>query len=90
MISLLTAAVSGVLPALRASRLTLAPVSALKDEALNTSGGIHKSRLAGGLVVGQIALSMLLLVCAGLLVSSQQKAQESHPGSTRARVSCEL
>ena len=59
MISLLTAAVSGVLPALRASRLALAPVSALKDEALNTSGGIHKSRLAGGLVVGQIALSLL-------------------------------
>lgn len=79
-ISLLAAAVSGVLPALRASRLALAPLSALKDEALSTSGGIHKSRLAGGLVVGQIALSMLLLVCAGLLVTSQQKAQESHPG----------
>ena len=80
MISLLTAAVSGVLPALRASRLGLALVSALKDEALNTSGGIHKSRLAGGLVVGQIALSMLLLVCAGLLARSLQRAQESHPG----------
>ena len=79
-ISLLTAAMSGVLPALRASRLAVDPLSALKDEALSTSGGIHKSRLAGGLVVGQIALSMLLLVCAGLLVSSQQKAQESHPG----------
>jgi predicted permease len=79
-ISLLMAAMSGVLPALRASRLAVAPLSALKDEALSTSGGIHKSRLAGGLVVGQIALSMLLLVCAGLLVSSQQKAQESHPG----------
>jgi hypothetical protein len=32
------------------------------------------------LVVGQIALSLLLLVCAGLLVSSQQKAQDSYPG----------
>jgi predicted permease len=80
MISLLTAAVSGVLPALRASRLALAPLSALKDEALNTSEGIQKSRLAAGLVVGQIALSMLLLVCAGLLARSLQKAQESHPG----------
>jgi predicted permease len=79
-ISLLTAAVSGILPALRASRLALAPVSALKDEALNTSGGIQKSRLAGGLVVGQIALSMLLLVCAGLLARSLQRAQESYPG----------
>jgi predicted permease len=80
MISLLTAAVSGVLPALRASRLAFAPVSALKDEALNTSGGIHKSRVAGGLVVGQIALSLLLLVCAGLLARSLQRAQNSYPG----------
>lgn len=80
LISLLAAAVSGVLPALRASRLALAPASTLKDEALNTTGGIHKSRLAGGLVVGQIALSMLLLVCAGLLIISQQNAQDSDPG----------
>ncbi|HVT48482.1 MAG TPA: ABC transporter permease [Vicinamibacterales bacterium] len=80
MMSLFTAAASGVLPALRASRLALAPGSALKEEALNTSGGIHKSRLAGGLVVGQIALSLLLLVCAGLLVSSQRKAQDAYPG----------
>src|SRR5882757_2671616 len=78
MISLLTAAVSGVLPALRAS--SLSPVSALKDEALSTSGGIHKSRLAGGLVVGQIALSLLLLVCAGLFVRSLQSEQNSNPG----------
>ncbi len=78
MISLLTAAVSGVLPALRAS--SLSPMSALKDEALTTSGGIHKSRLAGGLVVGQIALSLLLLVCAGLFARSLQNAQNSDPG----------
>src|SRR5215469_5127532 len=78
MMSLLAAAVSGVLPALRAS--SLAPMSALKDEALNTSGGVHKSRLAGGLVVGQIALSLLLLVCAGLFVRSLQSEQNSDPG----------
>src|SRR5262249_30393081 len=78
MISLLTAAVSGVLPALRAS--SLSPLSPPKDEALSTSGGIQKSRLAGGLVVGQIALSLLLLVCAGLFVRSLQSEQNSDPG----------
>ncbi|WP_058189215.1 ABC transporter permease [Terracidiphilus gabretensis] len=78
MISLLTAVVSGVVPALRAS--SLSPVSALKDEALNSSAGIHKSRLAGALVVGQIALSLLLLVCAGLFVRSLQSEQSSDPG----------
>jgi predicted permease len=78
MVSLLTAAVSGVVPALRAS--SLSPMSALKDEALSTSGGVRKSRLAGGLVVGQIALSLLLLVCAGLFVRSLESEQNSDPG----------
>ena len=76
--SLLLAVVSGVLPALRAS--SLSPISALKDEALSASGGIHKSRLAGGLVVGQIALSLLLLVCAGLFVRSLRSEENSNPG----------
>src|SRR6185312_16608503 len=84
MISLVTAAASGVLPALRAS--SLSPMSALKDEALSTSGGIHKSRLAGGLVVAQIALSLLLLVCAGLFVRSLQRAQDSYPGFDASHV----
>jgi predicted permease len=84
MISLLTAAVSGILPALRAS--SLSPMSAVKDEALNTSGGIHKSRMAGGLVVGQIALSLLLLVCAGLFVRSLQSEQNSDPGFDPSQV----
>ena len=78
LISILTAAISGVFPAVRASHLS--PVSILKDEALSTSGGMHKSRLSGGLVVAQIALSLLLLACAGLFVRSLQKAQQADPG----------
>jgi len=78
LVSILTAAVSGVVPAMRAS--SLSPVSVLKDEALSTSGGLSKSRLTGGLVVAQIALSLLLLICAGLFVRSLQKARNSNPG----------
>jgi predicted permease len=77
-VSILTAVVSGVVPALRAS--SLSPISVLKDEALNTSGGMQKSRLAGGLVIAQVALSLLLLACAGLFVRSLEKAQQSDPG----------
>ena len=77
-VSIFTAVVSGVVPALRAS--SLSPISVLKDEALNTSGGMQKSRLAGGLVIAQVALSLLLLACAGLFVRSLQKAQQSDPG----------
>jgi predicted permease len=83
-ISLLTAVVSGIVPALRASRLS--PATVLKDEALNTSGGLHKSRLTSGLVVAQIALSLLLLTCAGLFVRSLDKAQRADPGFDSNRV----
>ena len=78
LVSLLTALVSGAVPALRASQLS--PGAVLKDEALNTSGGLHKSRLTSGLVVAQIALSLLLLACAGLFVRSLEKAQQADPG----------
>jgi predicted permease len=78
LVSVLTAAISGIVPAMRAS--CLSPVSVLKDEALSTSGGLSKSRLTGGLVVAQIALSLLLLTCAGLFVRSLQNAQNSDPG----------
>ena len=77
-ISIATAAISGVIPALRCS--SLSPVAVLKDESLSTSGGISKSRLTSGLVVAQIALSLLLLACAGLFVRSLQKAQKANPG----------
>jgi len=78
LVSVLTALVSGVVPALRAS--AVAPMSVLKDEALNTSGGLQKSRLAGGLVIAQVALSLLLLACAGLFVRSLNNAQKADPG----------
>ena len=78
LVSVLTAAVSGIVPALRAS--ALAPINVLKDEALNTSGGLHKSRLAAGLVIAQVALSLLLLACAGLFVRSLQNARKADPG----------
>jgi predicted permease len=78
LVSVFTAALAGAIPALRASQLS--PVSVLKDEALSTSGGLSKSRLTSGLVVAQIALSLLLLTCAGLFVRSLQKAQNSDVG----------
>ncbi len=78
LVSILTAAVSGVVPALRAS--SLSPMTVLKDESLNSSGGLGKSRLASGLVIAQVALSLLLLACAGLFVRSLNEAQKADPG----------
>ncbi len=78
LVSVFTAMVAGAIPALRAS--SLSPVSVLKDEALSTSGGLSKSRLTGGLVIAQIALSLLLLTCASLFVRSLQNAQNADLG----------
>ena len=78
LVSVFTAVVAGALPAVRASQLS--PVSVLKEEALSTSGGLSKSRLTSSLVIAQIALSLLLLTCAGLFVRSLQNAQRSNVG----------
>ncbi|MFZ3329914.1 MAG: ABC transporter permease [Candidatus Acidiferrales bacterium] len=78
LISVLTGVVFGVLPALRAS--DLAPALVLKEEGGSASGGVRKARLAGVLVVAQIALSLFLLVCAGLFIRSFRAAQKVDPG----------
>jgi predicted permease len=77
-ISVLTGVIFGILPALRSSGI--APAEVVKEETGNLSGGLGKARLASGLVVAQISLSLLLLVCAGLLIRSFRSAQKIDPG----------
>jgi predicted permease len=77
-VSFLACLVFGVVPALRSSKL--APVEVLKEDAGSVSGGMQKARLSRGLVVAQIALSLALLVSAGLFVRSIQQAQRFNPG----------
>jgi predicted permease len=77
-ISLLTGIIFGILPALRASKLV--PATVLKEESGSTSGGRNKARLSSILVVAQIAMSLLLLVCAGLFIRSFRVAQQFNPG----------
>jgi predicted permease len=77
-ISLLTGVIFGILPALRAS--SVAPVAVLKEETGSASSGLRKARLASGLVVAQISLSLLLLVCAGLFIRSVRRAEQINPG----------
>jgi len=77
-VSILTGVIFGILPALRSS--SLVPVSVLKEDSGTASGGLHKARLASALVVAQIALSLLLLICAGLFVRSFRETQRFDPG----------
>jgi predicted permease len=77
-ISVLTGMIFGILPALRASGE--APIAVLKEDTGSASGGMRKARLASSLVVAQIALSLLLLICAGLFIRSFMSAQKINPG----------
>ena len=60
-----TAMLFGVVPAVRASRA--APIEAMKEQGRGTSAG-RRVGLAGSLVMVQVALSLVLLVSAGLFV----------------------
>ncbi|HEV2666265.1 MAG TPA: ABC transporter permease, partial [Blastocatellia bacterium] len=75
-VSFVTGAFFGLAPALQASRVDLIP--ALKDEA--GLGGYRRSRFRNGLVVAQVALSLMLLIAAGLIVRSLQRVQMIGPG----------
>jgi macrolide transport system ATP-binding/permease protein len=77
-VTFITAIVFGLLPALRASRPDL--VVALKDSTSTASRGLARGRLRQGLVVAQVALSLVLLVCATLVARSVAAAQEMDPG----------
>ena len=68
----------GLAPALQAARPALAPT--LKDQASNLTGGAGQIRSRKALVVAQVALSLLLLVGAGLFMRSVQRLKSIDPG----------
>jgi putative ABC transport system permease protein len=77
-LSLLTGIIFGLAPALQLSGVDLQ--STLRDEGQSSSAGLHRSRVKNLLVVGQVALSLLLLIGAGLLLRSFQQLLRVDPG----------
>jgi putative ABC transport system permease protein len=77
-ISLGTGLCCGLFPALRAGRVEIGTV--LKDEGTGAAGNLHRSRLQQLFVVGQVAVSLLLLVVAGLLLRSLRASESFDPG----------
>jgi len=78
-----TAALFGIAPALRAARVD--PMEALKRQQRGLIGGTTMG-FGGGLVVAQVALSLLLLVGAGLFVRSFAGLAFRDLGFDRGRV----
>jgi putative ABC transport system permease protein len=67
-VSLLTSLLCGLAPALQATKHDLH--SALKEGSRAASAGLQRNRLRSGLVVAEIAASLLLLIGAGLMLNS--------------------
>src|ERR1700691_3191732 len=74
--ALLTGIIVGLVPAIRASRGNLATI--LHEGGRGVVGG--KNRLRSGLVVAQVAGSLVLLIIAGLFARSLGKAQNTSLG----------
>jgi predicted permease len=72
------ALVFGLAPALQSARTQLA--TTLKDQAGALAGGAQQARFRRALVTVQVALSLLLLVGAGLFVRSLGNLRELGPG----------
>jgi len=68
----------GLAPALRASRLD--PATVLRGSGATGGDALGGTRLRGGLVAAQVALSAILLVTSGLLARALVKAQHTDPG----------
>ncbi|MFN0180764.1 MAG: ABC transporter permease [Gemmatimonadales bacterium] len=78
-ISVAAGVVFGLLPALQSTRLDLASI--IRDEA--TGGGRRKWTVRNALVGGQVAISLILMVVAGLLIRSLEAVRRVDPGFGR-------
>ena len=77
-VSIITGILFGLLPALQTSRPQL--IERLKAGGRNAMSSPGRQRLRSGLVVVEIALSLVLLVGAGLLIKSFLRLQAVNPG----------
>jgi predicted permease len=76
-LSLLTGLLLGLVPALHASHSD--PIDSLKDSSRGTTGR-QAGRLRAGLLIAEVALSLVLLVGAVLLIDSFRRLQNVDPG----------
>ncbi len=78
LISVATGLLFGLAPALQASNPSL--VTTLKDETVRFGGAPGHAGMRSTLVIGQVALSLVLLIAAALFVEALSKAKNIDPG----------
>jgi putative ABC transport system permease protein len=77
-VSILTGILFGLVPAVSASRLDL--VTALNDNGGHSGIGVRSSKFRSALVIGEMALTVVLVIGAALLVRTFLKLQSVDPG----------
>ena len=83
-ISLLTAIVCGVAPALEGARADVQ--ESLKDGARQIGSGVRHRRLRNAFVIAEVALAVVLLAGAGLLLRSFSSLRSVNPGLDTSNV----
>jgi len=83
LVSLGTGIIFGLVPAWQASKVDLN--SSLKS-GTRTGSGEHKAHLRNGLVMGEVALALVLLICAGLLIQTFARLGQVQPGFRSERL----
>jgi putative ABC transport system permease protein len=88
-IALLTTMLSALAPALQSSRINLA--DSLKEGSRGLPGGRRSTQVRGFLTVFEVALSLVLLIGAGLMIKSLATVLKVDPGfNTENRISMNL
>src|SRR5262245_43112412 len=77
-LSLVTSLLAGLAPAWQSTKTDLQ--KSLKDGARSASGSASGKRLRSALVVSEISLSLVLLICAGLMINSLLRLRRVDPG----------
>ncbi|MGA3077395.1 MAG: ABC transporter permease [Bryobacteraceae bacterium] len=83
-VSLLTALLFGLAPAIHAARVD--PASSMKEGGRSASSGAGRARLRSALIVAEVALAFVLLAGAGLLVGSFFRMLHVDTGFTSTNV----